>query len=105
MPDTVTMQLDAVEALAARLTDLGAQLAADGGSTRAEGARLGQALTGPAAEELTTTGLGWADLVEALATRAQSVATTLTGAVASYRSLDGLLTERMGAGPHAAVAR
>lgn len=105
MPDIVTMQLDAVQALAAQLTDLGAELAVEGGTTRAEGARLGQVLTGAAAEELTAAGTGWAGLVDALGGRAQAVATGLEQAVGSYRALDGLLTQRMGAAPHAAIAR
>ncbi len=105
MPDTVTMQLDAVAALAGQLTDLGAELATDGEATRAEGARLGQALTGPAAEELAIAGAGWGQLVTALADRAQTVAGALDQAVASYRALDGLLTERVGAGRTAATAR
>ena len=105
MPDTVTMQLDAVAALAGQLTDLGLELATDGETTRADGARLGQALTGPAAEELTGTGAGWGELVAALADRAHVVAGTLDQAVQSYRALDGLLTERVGAGLHAATAR
>lgn len=105
MPDAVTMQLDAVQELAAQLIDLGAELAVDGGTTRAEGARLGGALSGAAAEELAATGLGWAGLVEALTDRAQLLATTLEQAVASYRSLDGLLTERLGAGLNAPTAR
>ncbi|SCX39448.1 hypothetical protein SAMN03159343_0673 [Klenkia marina] len=105
MPDTVTMQLDAVQALAAQLTDLGAEVAVDGGTTRAEGTRLGQALTGPAADELAAAGAAWAGSVEVLANRAQVVATGLEQAIASYRALDGLLTQRMGAAPHAAVAR
>ena len=105
VPDIVTMQLDAVQSLAAQLTDLGAELAVEGGSTRAEGVRLGQSLTGPAAEELAVAGTGWAELVDALGDRARAVATGLEQAVASYRALDGLLTQRMGAAPHAAIAR
>ena len=41
----------------------------------------------------------------ALADRAQTVATALDQAVLSYRALDGLLTERVGAGLNAATAR
>jgi len=105
VPDTVTMQLDAVQALAAQLTELGAELAVDGGTARAEGTRLGQALSGPAADELATAGAGWAGLVESLVGRTQAVTGGLEQAVASYRALDGLLTQRMGAAPHAAIAR
>ncbi|SSC24369.1 Hypothetical protein KLENKIAIHU_2981, partial [Klenkia terrae] len=105
VPDTVTMQLDAVAALAGQLTDLGAELATDGETTRADGARLGQALTGPVAEELAGTGAGWGQLVDALADRARTVATGLDQAVQSYRALDSLLTERVGAGLNAATAR
>ncbi len=105
MPDTVTMQLDAVAALAGQLTELGAELVTDGETIRADGTRLGQALSGPAAEELAVAGVGWGQLVAALADRAQSVAAALDQAVQSYRALDGLLTERVGAGLHAATAR
>lgn len=105
MPDIVTMQLDAVQALAAQLADLGAELAVDGGTAQVEGAQLGRVLTGPAADELAVAGTGWSALVDALGSRAQAVATGLEQAVASYRALDGLLTQRMGAAPHAAIAR
>lgn len=105
MPDIVTMQLDAVAAMAGQLTGLGAELAVDTDTTRSDGARLGRALTGPAAEELAATGAGWEQLVGALADRALVVAGALDQAVASYRALDGLLTERVGAGLNAATAR
>ncbi|MEI4272579.1 hypothetical protein TEK04_12680 [Klenkia sp. LSe6-5] len=105
MPDVVTMQLDAVQALATDLAELAAELAVGSGTTRAEGSRLGLALSGPAADELAATGAGWAGLVEALAGRAGVVATGLQQAVASYRVLDGLLLQRMGPGPGAVTAR
>ncbi len=105
MPDLVTVQLDDADALAAQLAALGVELADDGRAARGDGARLGQALTGPAADELAATGLGWAGLVEALAGRTQSLATVLTQTVASYRAVDALVSERVGAGQHAAIAR
>ncbi|WP_082556772.1 hypothetical protein [Modestobacter sp. Leaf380] len=105
MPDLVTVQLDDADALAGQLGGLGAELAAEGSATRGEGARLGQALSGPAGEHLAATGLGWGGLVESLAARTQDLATVLTGAVASYRAVDALVSERVGAGPHAAIAR
>ncbi|SDF58781.1 hypothetical protein [Klenkia brasiliensis] len=105
MPDTVTLQLDAVGELVAQLTGLGAELSADGQVLRADGARLGGALGGPAAAELTAVGLLAAGAVGALADRATAVAQTLAQALASYRALDGLLSERVGAGRYAPTAR
>ena len=105
MPTIVTVQLDPADALAASLGELGAELATEGGDTRVYGARLAAALGGPAGDELASTGQGWAGLVDALAARAQAVATALTQAVASYRFLDELVSERLGAGGHSPTAR
>lgn len=105
MPDTVTLQLDAVGELVGQLAGLGAELSADGVLLADDGARLGRALDGPAAVELTATGCLAAGAVGVLADRATGVAQTLALALESYRALEGLLTERLGAGRYAPTAR
>ncbi len=105
MPDTVTLQLDAVGELVTQLAGLGAELTADGRELEDDGRRLGGALDGPAAAELTAVGLLAAGAVGALADRATAVAQTLASTLASYRVLEGLLTERLGAGRYAPTAR
>jgi len=105
VPDTVTLQLDAVGELVGQLTGLGAELSADAAQLAEDGARLGRALDGPAAAELTGTGRVAAGAVGVLADRAGSVARTLALALESYRALEGLLTERLGAGRYAPTAR
>ncbi|GHE12146.1 hypothetical protein [Klenkia taihuensis] len=105
MPDTVTLQLDAVGELVGQLAGLGAELSADGALLAGDGARLGRALDGPAAVELDAVGRVAAAAVGVLADRAVVVAQTLEQALASYRALEGLLTERLGAGRYAPTAR
>ncbi len=106
MPDVVTVPLDTLAVLAARLGLLAAELAEEAGLTRATGSDLGRSLSGPAARELTAAGLGWASLVTVLSDRTRVLATTLSQAVASYRQLDGLLSESLsGRHGYAAVAR
>ncbi|MCO7220561.1 hypothetical protein [Klenkia sp. PcliD-1-E] len=105
MPDTVTLQLDAVGELVTQLTGLGAELSADGQDLARDGTRLGGALGGPAAVELTAAGQLAAGAVGAVADRATAVAQTLASALASYRALEGLLTERLGTGRYAPTAR
>lgn len=91
MPDLVTVQLDAVDALAARLTGLGGELAGDAALTRVTAPGAADALAGPPGAELAATGPAWSALLDVLADSTSAIASTLVASVAAYRALDATL--------------
>ena len=91
MPDLVTVQLDAVDALAARLAGLGGELTADAELTRVCAPAAAAALPGPAGAELAGTGTAWSALLDVLAESTSAIAATLVASVAAYRALDASL--------------
>lgn len=105
MPDLVSVQLAAVEALAGRLTVLGADLAEESELTASCGRSLADALGDPVGTGAGSAARTAAAALGVLAERTAAVAGTLLGAVASYRELDALVGERVGAGAWAPVAR
>jgi hypothetical protein len=98
MSALISIQLDAVESLAAELASLAATLGDEVHLCTSTAASLGTALGGTTGEWAASAGHGWAGLLGVLADRTGAIATTLSSAVVAYRSADGLLSQRMGAG-------
>ena len=88
MSHLISVHLDALAALLAELTALGAELADDEHVTAATGRSLGSALDGPVGEAAAAAGAGWAEVVTTLAARTLAVAATLDAALAAYRAAD-----------------
>jgi len=94
----ISVQLDALAALLAELTALGAELGADGELTAATGRSLGTALDGPVGGSAAAAGAGWADALTTLAARTLAVAATLDSALDSYRAADAGLAAQIDPG-------
>ena len=88
MSHLISVQLDALGALLAELTVLGAELGEEGELAAAAGRSLGAALPGPVGEAAAGAGADWADALTTLAARALAVAATLDAALAAYRAAD-----------------
>jgi hypothetical protein len=88
---TISVQLDAVQALAAELAVLSSQLADDAALCRSGAASLIQALARDAGWAAGSAATGWATLTGIVADRTDAVAGTLVTAVASYRAADAEL--------------
>jgi hypothetical protein len=102
----LSVQFDAVDALADELAVLAAQLAEEPPLCRTAAASFATALgdqVGGGASEAST---AWAGLTGVLADRCAAMAGTLHAAVASYRALDGgLACAVLPGGPAGAVPR
>jgi hypothetical protein len=94
MSDTVTVQLDAVQALADELAALAVSLSQEAGACGALAPALGSALPG-AGEQAGTAGRVWASLTGLLADRCRGVAGALSEAVAGYRAQEADLAARI----------
>ena len=95
MPAPLVVQLDALDALAAELAALGAELAADEVVCRSCARTLGVALSGPPGETAARAGLAWTALLAALAERTATVAAALSASVTSYRAVDAAVAGRV----------
>jgi hypothetical protein len=95
---TISVQLDAVEALAGELAALAAELADDAGLCRSTAASLTAALGGEEGWTAGAAAIAWASLEGFVAARTGALAATLVDAVAAYRAEDAVLSERLGSG-------
>jgi hypothetical protein len=85
-----------VEALAAELRALGAELAGDADAARSAAVVFPLALDGEAGWCAGASARAWASVEEVLARRAGAVAETLVAAVAAYRAEDEALAAQVG---------
>ena len=100
MCSTISVQLDAVEALAAELAALAAELDDDGDLCRSLAGALSAALDGHEGWTAGATATAWGSLAAVVAARTAAVAATLTRATAAYRAQDAALSEGIGAREH-----
>ena len=97
MCSTISVQLDAVDALAAELAALAAELGEEELLCRSTGRSLTAALDGHEGWSAGATATAWGGLAAVVAARAAAVAATLTGATSAYRAADEALSEGIGA--------
>jgi hypothetical protein len=88
MPALITVQLDAVAALADELSLLAVRLAEEPPLCRTAGAALETALGDPVGEAAAAAATAWGAVAQLLADECASTAETLHGAVAGYRATD-----------------
>ena len=93
----ISVQLDAVAALAAELAALAAELDDDADLSRSAAAALSTALGGDEGWVAGAAGGRWAALTGLVAGRTRAVAGTLAAAVDAYRAADLVLARRIGA--------
>jgi hypothetical protein len=93
-----TVEPTALEALAAELDALAAELAGDTGHTLSLAATFPVALGGEEGRAAGATATAWASLQEVLAHRTRAVAGTLAGAADAYRAEDAALSGHLGLG-------
>ena len=105
MSVTIAAEFDAIDALAAELAGLAAELTGEAQLCRSTAVSLGTAVSGEAGERAGATGSGWATVLELLGRQTRALATTLSAAVESYRAADAALADQVLARRHAAVAR
>ncbi len=90
-----TVAPDAVEALAAELGLLAAELDEDGDRTRAVAASFPPALGGHEGWVAAGAATAWARLYEVVAARTRALGVTLEAAAAAYRAADAELAGRL----------
>jgi hypothetical protein len=100
MCSTITVQLDAVEALAAELGVLAAELGDEADLCRSTARSFPAALPGHEGWTAGAAATAWGSLATVVAARTSAVAVTLTGATAAYRAADAALSEGIGAREH-----
>ena len=105
MSVTIAAQFDAIDALAAELAGLAAELAGEAQLCRSTAVSLGTAVTGGAGERAGAAGTGWAGVLELLGRQTEALAATLSAAVDSYRSADAALADQVLARRHVPAAR
>ena len=105
MSAPLSVQFDAVVALADELAALAAQLAEEPPLCRTAAASFATALGGDAGRSASDAATAWAGLTAVLADRCAATAGTLRAAVASYRALDGELATAVLPGSVGAAAR
>jgi hypothetical protein len=88
MSALISVQLDAVEELAAELATLAVALAHEGPLCTSTAGSMAAALGGREGFAAWSAASGWPRLVDSLADRTRTISTTLSNAVASYRALD-----------------
>ena len=96
MCSTISVQLDAVAALAAELAALAAELDGESDLCRSTAASLSAALEGHEGWTAGATVTAWGSLAALVAARTSAVAITLTGAAAAYRAADAALSDGIG---------
>lgn len=95
MSVTIAAEFDAIDALAAELAGLAAELTGEAQVCRSTGVSLGTAVSGVAAERAGAAGSGWAGVLELLGQQTGALAATLSAAVDSYRMADATLADRV----------
>ncbi|MGY1820656.1 hypothetical protein [Geodermatophilus sp. SYSU D00079] len=95
MSVTIAAQFDAIDALAAELGVLAAELGEDARLCRSTAVSLGAAVPGDAGEQAGTAGSGWSALLDLVAQQTGVLAETLHAAVDSYRRTDAVLADRL----------
>ena len=105
MSAPLSVDLDAVDALADELAALAAQLAEDPPLCRAAAASFASAVAGDAGRRASDAATAWAALTSILADRCAATAGTLRAAVASYRAVDSGLAAAVLPGRSAAQPR
>ena len=105
MSVTIAAQFDAIDALAAELAGLSAELAGEAQLCRSTAVSLGTAVSGGAGERAGAAGSGWATVLDLLGRQTGGLAATLSAVVDSYRTADATLADRVVARPHTPVAR
>ena len=105
MSTTIAAEFDAIDALAAELAGLTAELTEDAQLCRSTAVSLGTAVSGGTGERAGTAGSGWAVTLELLGRRTGALAATLSAAVDSYRMADATLADRVLARRSAPAAR
>ncbi len=95
MSTTIAAEFDAIDALAAELAGLAAELTEDAQLCRSTAVSLGTAVSGGTGERAGTAGSGWAVTLELLGRRTGALAATLSAAVDSYRMADATLADRV----------
>jgi hypothetical protein len=98
---TISIQLEAVAALAAELAALSGQLSDDAALCRSTAASLHVALSGDGESAAGSAATIWAELAGVVADRSGAVARCLEDAVASYRTDDAALAAAIVPGPPA----
>jgi hypothetical protein len=103
MCSPISVQLDAVDALAAELAALAAELGDEGELCRSTARSLSTALDGHEGWTAGATATAWGSLAGVVAARTAAVAATLTRATAAYRAADAALSEGLGSRAHGTV--
>ena len=96
MCSTISVQLDALDALAAELAALAGELDEDASRCRSTAGSLPAALDGHEGWAAGATTTAWGSLTAVVAARTAAVATTLTRATAAYRAADAALARDLG---------
>jgi hypothetical protein len=96
--EPITVEPAALEALAAELDGLAADLIGDAEQSRSLAATFPVALGGDDGWAASATATAWASLEELLADRARALAGTLAGAATAYRAHEAALSGHMGRG-------
>jgi hypothetical protein len=99
MSALISVQLDAVQALAADLASLATALAEEVPLCSSTARSVATALAGREGLLAWSAASGWAGLVDAMAGRTGAISTVLSSAVEAYRAADTQLSQRIGAGP------
>jgi hypothetical protein len=95
MSALISVQLDAVEQLAAELAGLATALAREAALCTSTAGSVAAALGGHEGFLAGTAAAGWPFLVDSLVLRADVIAGTLSGAVDAYRALDAGLAQQI----------
>jgi hypothetical protein len=96
MSSTITVQLDALEVLAAELTALAGELSDDADRCAAVAGPLAGGLGGDAGLSAIAAAGAWASLTRVVADGTRTVGVTLSAAVAAYRAADEARVRRLG---------
>jgi uncharacterized protein YukE len=101
----IVAEFDVIDALAAELAGLAAELSGDAQLCRSTAVSLGTAVSGGTGERAGAAGAGWAATLELLGREAGALAATLSAAVDSYRMADATLADRVLTRRHSPAAR
>ncbi len=95
MSATIAAEFDVIDALAAELAGLAAELAEEARLCRSTAISLGTAVSGGAGDGAGAAGSGWGTALELLGQQTRALAATLSAAVDSYRAADAALADRV----------
>jgi uncharacterized protein YukE len=102
---SIVAEFEVIDALAAELAGLAAELSGDAQQCRSTAVSLGTAVSGGVGERAGAAGSGWATTLELLGRQAGALAATLSAAVDSYRMADATLADRVLARRHSPAGR